>query len=278
MPDSSAIWNFQRNVACDAVFGYSNTFSITISGDTTISGQNYHKLTRPFYTHFSNSTTCSGGEAIGYRGAYREETLNKKVYFVQPSNSSEMLLYDFNLQVGDTIRGCIESPAVQKDTVISIDSVLVGSSYRKRWKINDEYNIYFIEGLGSTYGLIEPSPNGLIGIFGNVSLLCFKENGQSLYPNASSHCELITSLNAIDQIEDQINIFPNPSAGNVTLDFGKATIKEIQLSDILGNVILQRDVNAQSNFKIDELKSGIYILKITDADNRCVKRKIISNR
>jgi hypothetical protein len=239
MPDSSAVWNFQRDVNCTSVFWFTNTYSITISGDTIINSQTYHKLIKPFFTHFSNSTSCTGGEGIGYQGAFREEIINKKVFFVPPYDSLETLLYDFNLQVGDTVKGYIEEIAVQKDTVVAIDSILIGSDYRKRWKINQDFNIFFIEGIGSTFGLIEQSLAGLIGNFGSVGLICFQQNGQSLYPNTSSNCELITSSNSVDIITNRINIFPNPSAGSVTVDFGKLNIKQVQLTDIFGNVLFK---------------------------------------
>lgn len=227
MPDSAAVWNFQDNVYCSSVFWYTNTYSITFSGDTIISNQAYHKLIKPFFTHFSNDTNCTGGEMLGYLGAFRQDIIDKKVFFVPPYGSLEVLLYDFNMQVGDTVKGYIEQIAAQKDTVVSIDSILIGSDYRKRWNINQDYGISFIEGLGSTFGLIEQSPAGLIGNFWSFSLICFQQNGQSLYPNSSSNCQLITSSNSVDNLSNQINIFPNPSEGLLTIDFGKANIREI---------------------------------------------------
>ncbi len=277
MPDSSSVWNFQRDVSCSSVFWYTNNFSITISGDTIISSQTYHKLLKPFFTQFSNSTSCTGGESVGYLGAFRQETINKKVFFIQPYDSLEMLLYDFNMQVGDTVKGYIEQFASQKDTVISIDSILVGSDYRKMWKINQDYNIFFIEGIGSTNGLIEPSMAGLIGNFGSVGLTCFQQNGQSLYPDTSSNCELITSTNHTDYISNQINIYPNPSNGSFTIDFDKANIKEFRLHDLFGNLILCNQTITQFKISIDNLRSGMYILTLIDEDNRMTNRKIISS-
>ncbi|MDA9312690.1 hypothetical protein OAD50_03035 [Vicingaceae bacterium] len=55
------------------------------------------------------------------------------------------------MQVGETVQGYIQSTGLQTETVQSIDSVLVGTVNHKRWTINTYYNIYFIEGIGSTY-------------------------------------------------------------------------------------------------------------------------------
>src|SRR5204863_2804445 len=134
----------------------------------------------------------------GYRGAIRQDTMNRKVFFVSPSNTTEQLLYDFNMQVGDTVKGYIETFTSPSDTVKSIDSVLVGNSYRKRWTINTGFlwEVRFIEGIGSIHGLIEFSWGNTyyapVYFFG-----CFAQNGQTLYNYStfSGPCELITSIN-----------------------------------------------------------------------------------
>ena len=277
MPDSSTVWNFQRDVSCSTVFWFSNSFSITISGDTIINSQLCHKLIKPYFTQSSNSTSCTGGEMLGYLGAFREETINKKVFFVAPYDSLESILYDFNMQVGDTVKGYFEEFAVQRDTVQSIDSVLIGSSYRKRWNINQDYNVSFIEGIGSTYGLIELWPAGLIGNFGSLGLICFQQNGQSLYPDTLVNCQLITYVSSAGKISNQINVFPNPSNGSFTIDFDRANIKEIRLHDLLGNIIFCKQTLNQTKFNIDNLQSGIYILSLIDNENRMTNRQIISS-
>ncbi|MBK6397641.1 MAG: hypothetical protein IPF75_05100 [Bacteroidetes bacterium] len=53
------------------------------------------------------------------------------------------MLYDFNLEVGDTVHGYLGSWLFSNnlDTVTAIDSILVGNSYRKRWSICPNYDI-----------------------------------------------------------------------------------------------------------------------------------------
>jgi len=150
-------------------------YSVTISGDTLISSQIYHKLSTPFVQSIITGT-CTPYVNSGYDGAIRQDTANRTVFYVPPSDSLEQLLYDFNMQMGDTVKGFLESFASPADTVHSIDSVLVGTNYRKRWNINPWYNIYLIEGIGSTYGLIVPSP-GFIVDFADYTLTCFTQNG-----------------------------------------------------------------------------------------------------
>ena len=278
-PDSNAVWNIDGECFCTyspypPYSGY-EIYSITISADTIINSQTYHKLKIPFVQ--TDGSSCNlFVTTSGYTGAIREDTTNKKVFFVPPSENTEQLLYDFTMQVGDTVKGYLENYVYAKDIVQSIDSVLVGNSYRKRWNINGSgyYNMQLIEGIGSTYGLIEPSPIGLDG--NQYSITCFRQNGQSLYPDTTSNCGLITSVNSIGKTSNEIKIFPNPSQGSFTIDFDKAEIEEIQLMDILGNIILrQKNIN-QTQINIDNLNSGIYILTIIDKGNKTTNRKIIS--
>ena len=271
-PDSAAVWNIEADWPCPQVINLYADFSITITGDTLISGQIYHKLSTPYVVQYYHINGC-GGEGPGYRGAIRQDKAIKKVFIVQPLDTLEKLLYDFNMNVGDTVKGVVESGALIKDTVQSIDSVLVGSSYRKRWNIT--YGISFVEGIGSEFGLVEYSKNGIIGTFPFYGITCFSQNGVTLYPYYSTNCQLITSINSVDKNSNEIKIYPNPSNGSFTADFDQS-IKSIWLTDLLGNIIVKHETNNQTKFNIDNLSSGTYILTAIDKDGRTTKKKIIS--
>jgi len=69
-PDSSATWNIQHTSIC--MMGNSNeNYSITISGDTIIQSQTYHKLIIPFVK--SNNSGVCDFTTIGYKGAFRQD-------------------------------------------------------------------------------------------------------------------------------------------------------------------------------------------------------------
>jgi hypothetical protein len=183
-PDSSAIWNFECGLFCFMGSTVEN-YSIVISGDTTINSVTYHKLTTP-YIQAVMLGTCTANYA-GYKGAFRNDVANKKVFYVPPSNSIEQLLYDFTMQVGDTVKGFLETFTFPSDIVNSIDSVLVGSNYRKRWNIDPCYYVSIIEGIGSTYGLVQPSPGCFVDQ-ANYWLTCFSQNNFTLYPDTTANC------------------------------------------------------------------------------------------
>ncbi len=273
-PDSNVVWNFHYYLNCFMGLG-NEYYSITISEDTLINSISYHKLTTPFIKSFSTGT-CEDISS-GYKGAIRQDTALKKVFYVPPTDITEQLLYDFNMQIGDTIKGFLENNAFSPDTVISIDSVLVGANYRKRWNINNCYGIRFIEGIGSTYGLIQQSP-GCITDQADYTITCFQQNGKVIYPDTTSNCDIITNIKILTESLIQINIFPNPSNSSFTIDIDKATnIRETRLTDLLGNIILQQQTCSQSKIIIDNLQSGTYILTLIDKENRKINRKIISS-
>ncbi len=273
-PDSNAVWNIHFTGSC--MIGTDEEFySIFLSGDTLINSETYHKFFTPFVQSFL-SGSCTVTNLTGYKGAIRQDTLAKKVFYIPPTSSTEQLLYDYNLQIGDTVKGFLESFALSQDTVYSIDSVLVGSNYYKRWNINTCYNIYIIEGIGSTYGLLQLSP-GCATDFPDYSINCFEQNGITLYPGTATNCQIITSVNSTAPISNQVKVFPNPSNGSFSVNFDQPiNISEIQLTDLLGNIVFRQPSNNQKKIDIDNLPSGTYILTVIDKENKTTNRKIIS--
>jgi hypothetical protein len=91
-----------------------------------------------------------------------QDTAQKKVWIYVPSTNSDTIFLDFNLNVGDTINGRNEYWAEQLGLsavtfVTSIDSVLIGTQYRKRYNYSyngfNGFNNSMIEGIGPTHGL-----------------------------------------------------------------------------------------------------------------------------
>jgi len=227
----------------------------------------------PFIQYFL-AGTCGITHVAGYKGAIRQDILNKKVFYIPPAETTEQLLYDFNMQVGDTVKGFLETFSYHDDTIISIDSVKVDSTYCKRWNINTCYNIYFIEGIGSTYGLIEQSP-GCITDQADYTITCFQQNGQTLYPDTTTNCQVITAVNSLDEISNHVKIFPNPSVNSITVQVDK--IRLIQIVDLYGKTV-KRIINKCNEYEIDikDIPTGIYLIKI-DTDNGIFTKNIIKN-
>lgn len=279
-PDSDAIWNMSFMAGNCPPVQAKDYYSLIISGDTVIGAQTYHKLNLHGVQIVSASSytidPCKN-TVPAYKGAIRQDINNKKVYIVPPSANSEQLLYDFTMQVSDTLKGYLASThsSSQPDIVSSIDSVLVGNSYRKRWKINPYYSIDFIEGIGSTYGLVERSPANMMD-WKTIGLACFKQNDITLYinTNLTSTCNLITtSVNSIEKNSTAIKISPNPFSTQTTLSVGipseqtEELFKDATLTvyNSFGQQVKQlTNISGQTIvLPREHLASGLYFIRLT---------------
>jgi hypothetical protein len=262
-PEGNATWNYRYYQDSWAMPPNDYTlinYSITFSGDTLINNLKYNKLTTPFVAFRK-----------GYRGAIRQDVAARKVFIMPPTKRVEELLYDFNLQIGDSVKGYI----YYHDIVEDIDSVLVGNSFRKRWRINSAYNVDIIEGIGSTYGLLEESPTFCTDC-PDFQLTCYSENNQTLYPDSQTNCEIINSVKPIDKNSDEIKICSNSQNGSITIEFENTNLLEIKLIDIFANVVFQQSTRHQKSITIDHLQAGIYILIGKSSNNKLITKKIVS--
>jgi hypothetical protein len=155
-PTNTGYWSAQY---FDDFHEPTNGFSVTkLDGDTVINTQSYKKL----------KTNCYGSSTFlvcGYLGAFREE--NKFIYFVPKDSVNEVVLYNFNLQLGDTVfyPYSLWNPDMANDTFIvsNIDSILCADgNYHKQYTIG---LATIIEGVGSnsspTLIQYQPSVSGL---------------------------------------------------------------------------------------------------------------------
>ncbi len=269
-PDSAASWNYQFTMNCLNGTISDETYSYILDQDTIINAIVYHKLIVP--NILSNSSGTCNSHAAGYLGAVRENTTAKKIYFIPPGTSIEELLYDFNLQAGDTIKGYLPASTPSLLTVQSVDSVLAGTTYRKRWKTNSCYFADIIEGIGSTYGLIEKIPWCETDM-AHYSLLCCKQNDSALYPISGSDCNLITNYyNAGNKQQEVIVISPNPAGGIINIKTKGKILESVVIFDLAGRIVLAKK-NHSTTYNID-MPSGFYLLELI-VEGSVIKRSVI---
>lgn len=272
-PDSNATWNIVAQGCCwtgcpgpptpNPIIG-DYVFSYSIAGDTIINSTAYRSL----YKSGSAHEHCSAGNYINnwyyyndYAGGFREDTALHHVYLMQPFFTTECLLYDFTAGVGDTINFC-EGCAI----VLSIDSVLIGNNFRKRWNLSSQTTPYsVIEGIGSTSGLLEPlCPFEYFG-----TLTCFTQENQTLYPDTVTTCDFITDIAPVDRYSQQLQIVPNPVSTQATL-LVQFQMRDATLSilNCVGETVLEvQNINGFS-VAIDcvNLPNGVYFFRVTEND------------
>lgn len=113
------------------------------------------------------------------------DRLEKKMFLRQPADTSEYLLYDFNLLVGDTLPVSYNNYATDI-TVTAIDSIYTSSGYRKRFQLaGGTWSTYLLEGIGHSKGLVEPMNFPLEC---GYNLDCYSLNDTAYYPIVGAAC------------------------------------------------------------------------------------------
>ena len=262
-PEASLNWNYNSYQFPENQCSY----SITNTEDTIINSLIYRKLD-VLYVETVSGSCCP---APGYRGALREDIDSKKVYFIPPGATTEQLLYDFNLEVGDSLKGYLENTPECANIVSSIDSVLVNNFYHKRWGFGGSVSI--IEGVGSTFGLINMLN---ICLTGNpmISLTCMQHNGLTIFPESEIDCQLITNIDKKQMLDYALKIYPNPSDGLFVIESREDV--EIDIIDITGKKIYTKHLFSPVNHTINNsnVGKGVFIIKASFR-NKIQYRKLI---
>jgi len=84
----------------------------------------------------------------------------------------------------------------------------------------------------------------------------------------------VSVLSINERSLSNLNLYPNPTTGELKIDNGELTINNIEVFDIYGRKILSNHlITLSSHQKIDisHLQSGIYFLKVGNKIGRVVK-------
>jgi hypothetical protein len=175
----------------------------------------------------------------------REDTVSKKVYRFE-NDSTEWLLYDFNVKVGDTL-----ILGIYRDTCIVLDvtgtQIIVAGGISTNGGIDT-----YIEGIGGAD--IINFPSNLIE--GHYSIVCVNDNGI----NIAGSCLLDGLLENSKQSKSIVRTFPNPSYDHVYFELpqGRAA-STISIYSQEGNrVIFQSSNSTTFQIIVRDLANGLY--------------------
>jgi len=251
-----------------------NSYKIIIN-DTTINDTLYQKLYSCNFD-FNNLT---------FDGFFK--SINKKIYCGNNIDSMK-LMYDYNLNVGDTFRfNSYNNPNEETSylvEVILVDSIFANNRYRKRIQFDEfddngnfcsaHISVYWVEGFGDyNYGLI--SDYGLIMFcecqpLGNSSLQCFSENNISIIGN----CQISTNISTIEGFND-FKIYPNPTNDNFSIKTNKIIIS-IEFYNVSGKKVKIIDLKQNhKNIDVSDLKTALYFYKAKVKDGTYFSGKIL---
>ena len=135
--------------------------------------------------------------------------------------------------------------------------------------LNKYYDIQLIEGIGWNFGLIIESP-GKFADATEYPLICFKQNGKSIYPPSSNKCDLITSIERNNETKDNFKVFSNPSNGLIYIENKSNKLKEIRINvfNMNGQKVLTELLNLSQDsakfFTFPVLINGLYFYQLED--------------
>jgi hypothetical protein len=215
----------------------------------------------------------AGGSSNPCRFGYlREDTAGRKVYFKDNTGAPEILLYDFSMQVNDSIlvsfitnNGYFDSGYYKLD---SITTVTIAAGQRRKFHLNcsacnPQNTLSWIESVGNQLDLVYPyfsnifSGGGMYNCNGGIYnsfqfLICLEQKNIKSYIDSCALNDAMTNGcilfidschygNICSAIDDNnllqgVSVSPNPNNGNLTIsmELRKESDAELFLYDIYG--------------------------------------------
>ncbi len=96
------------------------------------------------------------------------------------------------------------------------------------------------------------------------NLICSGEVGQPV------------GIHDLSDVAASVRVFPNPAKGQVNVSFGEATFATIQLTDAMGRVVEQKNIEGNTvSFNRGALATGLYFVRAQQANGNTVTKKLI---
>ena len=246
------------------------------NGDTTYNGyqykilNGYHYISRTFWL--------------------REDVSEKHIFLSYDNGKSriEVLLYDFSLQIGDTI--LLSNPITpfpsnggfyKVDSIVS-KNLLDNKSHKFFYlsptdsnQSSDELPVW-IEGIGGLTLINGPGGTPDINRVGKIS--CYFNDGFLSYSQLDSldRCTVkyVTGLKEIQRHSN--SIYPTIFESILRLE-DVSEVSEVVIYSLRGEEVYRRKLNHQSyeNLELSHLEKGFYVIRLYDNNLPVVSKKIV---
>lgn len=280
-------WWFKSDCLLNPDCGY---YTLESKRDTLINGVLAKIIER--------KTFGGEGETVDESSQYIMYSNDNKVYNYDELNEDFYVLYDFNLQAGDTMtiqspdeyRG-FQNPYGENDIVffqVVVDSTVIksvgGYPLKHLYTSPTETSAYFFKGaikerLGNSFSIFgEPtimSPGGYPSY-----LRCYKDDLINL---TNSNCDYISTTGIEETGGNTISVYPNVVNDFLQIKWGEEGLAcefTINLYDSMGkNVYTKKIVPSEPILKIgtQHLFIGLYYLNVTKSTGQIYNYKIIKN-
>jgi len=257
----------QWNVRLTGWAGVFSTEIYVIDGDSVINSLIYNKI----WASFDSLSTWQ------YQGLIREDS--NIVYYIPP-NGNEGILYDFNLEIGDTAYVtnvfCSDIPIY----VIDIDTVEYNGISRKRWLLGEDGYVQesWVEGIGSLYGPLHTKFEYCI-VCPFWELLCY-HNNDTLEYIMYGQTDCYQNTVGLDENfrESDFSINPNPvKIGSIINIETNSVPNSISIFNSSGLLIKRLSQFRDKIIRIEtnDFKPGMYFITIKTNGDRINTQKIM---
>ena len=276
--DSTNVWKFLSIIEGAGSMSGTTLYTVGYSGSTIINGKKYMTLTL-------------------YDFHVYEDTIAKKIYARGASDTTDHLLYDYNLTIGDTLANNITG--VLPSWVIATDSTEINGIWYKVWHFEggnvstgDIYYYCVIEGIGSLNGLNMPVSQTYQYMYtlgeDNEQARCFQNNGAT-YPLSNPvhvSCSIPTSAYFFDNTtscalqadkivkkDRSVSVSPNPIDPSSKIIFpNHISSGAVAIYNDLGQPVINFPFQNKDELQIgNKIKMpGIYYYRVTDSEHGAV--------
>ena len=241
-----------------------NTNWIKFEGDTTIADTLYMRI------YSSDSEFQDNWYPYG---AIREDKSNK-VFLHR--DDTKCLLYDFNLEKGDSILTHFGHYVYAADVYNVYLESFEDSLKRIDFSFVKEGGIieaYWIEGVGSSHGILEGANNvGLVG--GGWAMVCFLESGNLMFKNDRfDECYpsgYVMSAENINTISPSIKLSIGSNRITFSLEEFPNMNSSLSIFDISGRLIWEEGISGTNQISVPRslFDSGIFIYSFLASDRQ----------
>ena len=220
-------------------------------------------------------TTCEEGFY------YREE--DGIVYVIPPGETEEYLIYNFNLNLGDTytVEWVSDFSGIDYPFEVTVNDVENVTTFdgieRKVMQVsNDSLGAYLLmmEGIGPFNSLFY-NPRYVKSLSGSYTMRYHCQDGNLSYV---LFIEYDCGLNAIANLENKQKVIIAPNPATSTFDISAdLPLQKVQIYNAQGQLVFSNNLMTTTyNYKIeDQLPKGFYIVEIILQDKRSFVQKII---
>lgn len=143
--------------------------------------------------------------------------------------------------------------ALPSPVVTATDSLLsTGAFTTYQWK---EGGVDISSATAQTY--IAPAS-------GSYSVAVTDANGCAAVSTPVNVTVVSVGINALNELV--VRVYPNPVVNDLYFDLGDLNVADVKVSDVEGNLIVNRSVNNHYSLNVSNMASGIYLLQITSGN------------